>query len=338
MKRFIKTVFPIMICVLIVVGSTAVFNGANAASIVTPVTKPSINLSSMYTYDNMSSDIALLSQAYPDTVHYSVIGTTALGRNIYCVSLGNQASAHHIMIQASIHAREYLCTQMCMKMIEYYAENKKDLLKKVCFDVVPMSNPDGVSIAQLGIAAAPNSKSTQDFIKSVGHASSWKSNAMGVDLNRNFDIGWAAINQGVNGPSFEKYKGTCAGSEAETKALVALASARPYDAFISYHMQGGIIYYDEPGNTTANSVASKAVANAVCSTTGYKLKSLKTNITTTGSVVQGGFNDWVQIAFNKPGITVEVGSSLPPKEQKNMTSIYKRNLTSWEAVAKLYIK
>lgn len=336
MNKIMKNVLPFIICILLIVGGT-MFNNVNAA-VLLPVAKPNINLSSMYTYDNMSSDIALLSQAYPDTVHYSIIGTTALGRDIYCVSLGNMDSAHHIMVQASIHAREYLCTQMCMKMIEYYAENEKDLLKKICFDIVPMSNPDGVSIAQLGTAAATNSKSTQEFIKAAGHTSSWKSNAMGVDLNRNFDIGWAAINQGVNGPSFEKYKGVCAGSEAETKALVALASARQYDAFISYHMQGGIIYYDEPGNTAANSAASKAVANAVHSTTGYKLKSLKASITTTGSVVQGGFNDWVQIAFNKPGITVEVGNSLPPKEQKNMTSIYKRNLTSWKAVAKLYVK
>ena len=300
--------------------------------------KPNVEMSSIYTYDNMSADILALSQAFPDRIHYSIIGSTALGRNIYCVSLGNQSSVHHIMVQASIHAREYMCTQMCMKMIEYYAENKQNMLNKICFDIVPMSNPDGVSIAQSGIAAAPNSMPTQTFIKDIGHVSLWKTNAMGVDLNRNFDVGWEAINQGVTTPSYEKYKGESPCSEAETKALVMLALSRTYDAFISYHMQGGIVYYDEPGNTVENSAASRTLAKTIESATGYKIKNLKDSITTSGDVVQGGFNDWIQIALNRPGVTIEIGSMLPPGEQKNMVSIYNRNLESWEAVMNLYVK
>lgn len=303
-----------------------------------------VQLSSMYSYDEMEGDILDLIEEYPEIISAENTAQTALGRDITVVVLGNRSAAHNIMVQSSIHAREYLCTQMTMGMIEYYASRYdtdpevQKMLDNTCFYIVPMSNPDGVSIAQYGSASAAASKATQSFIKATGHNTSWKSNAMGVDLNRNFDIGWAAINQGVYSPSYEKYKGTSANSEAETKMLVALASARPYDAFISYHMKGGIIYYDEPGNTAENSAASKLLAQTISSSNGYKLHNLKADITTSGSVVQGGFNDWVQIALNKPGVTVEVGNSLPPQAQKIMKSIFNQNKGSWLKVAKLYEK
>lgn len=291
-----------------------------------------VQLDSKYTYDKMMKDIIDLQAAYPSLITSSSAGSTVLGRTIPLVILGNQNSPHKIMVQATVHAREYMCTQMVMKMIEYYATNKSDILNSTCFYIVPMANPDGVSIVQFGSNAAGSSVSTKDFIKSAGHTESWKSNAMGVDLNRNFDIDWAAIDQGVYSPSYELYKGMSPASENETKALMTVASMNTYDAFISYHMCGNIIYYDEPGNTKENSTAALSLANKFAGINGYKLHNLKADISSSGKVVQGGFNDWVQIAFNKPGITVEIGKSLPPSAQKSMTTIYKQNRDTWASI------
>lgn len=296
-----------------------------------------VQMESMYTYGEMVEDINQLVATYPTIVSTKSIGTTALGRSIPLVILGNQKASHNILIQATIHGREYLGTQVSMNMIEYYAQNSatfKAMLDNCCLYIVPMANPDGVCIAQSGAASTSN-VDTQNFIKAIGNTKSWKANAMGVDLNRNFDIGWANLTPRVSGPSFKDFKGVSAVSENESKALVALANERPYDAFISYHMQGNIIYYDEPGNTDENSVRSTTLAQTISNFTGYKLSNLKDAVAN-NTVQQGGFNDWVQIQFNKPGVTVELGSSLPPNGQKYVNSIYNKNKDTWNAVTDLY--
>ena len=93
-------------------------------------TMPSVvQMSSMYTYTQMESDIATLATRYPNVISYASLGKTALGRDITVVCLGNKSAAHSVMVQSSIHAREYLCTQVTMKMIEYYGiEKSKDTL------------------------------------------------------------------------------------------------------------------------------------------------------------------------------------------------------------------
>ena len=82
------------------------------------------------------------------------------GRNVYDIVLGNSSSSKNILIQASIHAREYMTAQLVMKQIEYYLANEKtesydgvtysELLNSVAFHIIPMVNPDGVTISQLG--------------------------------------------------------------------------------------------------------------------------------------------------------------------------------------------
>jgi g-D-glutamyl-meso-diaminopimelate peptidase len=300
-----------------------------------------VQVKTTYTYDEMMEDISELTQMYPSVVSACSIGTTALGRSIPCVTVGNPDAPYRIMVQASIHAREYICTQVVMNMIETYAQRfvtgqNADMYSKVAFDVVPMANPDGVSIVQFGAASAANSPDTADFIEATGNISSWKANAMGVDLNRNFDIGWEAINQGVYAPSYALYKGVSSCSEAETVALETQAQSYPYAAYISYHMKGNIIYYDEPGNTAQNSALGTSVAKAIASASGYKMKNLKSCISATGDVVQGGFTDWIQLVLNRPAVTVEIGSSLPPAAQPSADDIYNSNLNTWAAISDLY--
>lgn len=305
-----------------------------------------VSLSGMYTYDQMTADLTKLAAAYPDSIRVSSIGATALGRKIPEVILGNPKAAHSIMIQSSMHAREYLATQMTMKMIEYYAQQYRSggtwnghsirkLLNTVCLYIVPMSNPDGVSIAQSGKASVPAaSTAIQSFISLFSGTTGWKANANGVDLNRNYPTGWTALTA-VTVPSPEGYRGSTPASENETKAMMALAASRSYDAYVSYHMAGNIIYYDESGNTPQNSAQSALLAQTLRAVNGYGLRSLITALRT-GECSQAGFNDWVQLAFGKPGVTVELGSSLPPYGQGQIGSIYGRNRDSWAAMAALY--
>ena len=329
MKKVIKRWFGALLIAYVICFSSLDTISVQAAECTT------VQMSAMYTYDEMRADISELKTLYADKVTVGSIGTTALGRDIPYFTIGNISSGHNILIQSTVHAREYLATQVVMRMAEYYLESEQELLQNVCFWIVPMGNPDGVEIAQFGTAHITD-ENTINFINQQGHTKAWKANAMGVDINRNFDIGWAQLTPRVNGRSYMQYKGDFAASENETKALVAFASARPYDAFISYHMQGNVIYYDEPGNTPENSVRATQLANAISNINGYQLRNLNQAIAT-NEVQQGGFNDWVQIVFNKPGVTIELGSCLPPAAQSSVSSIYKKNQNTWAAIAKLYI-
>ena len=79
----------------------------------------------------MQKDIKQLQQKYSDYVHVEVIGTTADKRNIYDVILGNPDAKKCIVVQASIHAREYMTSQLVMKQMEYYLDNYNQKYKSL---------------------------------------------------------------------------------------------------------------------------------------------------------------------------------------------------------------
>ena len=76
-----------------------------------------------YTYTEMVEDINELQMLYPDYVHVNVVGVTADNRDIYDVIIGNPDAQKCVMFQASCHAREYMCSQLVMRQMEYYLDN-----------------------------------------------------------------------------------------------------------------------------------------------------------------------------------------------------------------------
>lgn len=128
-------------------------------------------------------------------------------------------------MQAAIHAREYMVSQLVMKQIEFYCANYytgtykgkcfSQLFDKVCFKIVPMSNPDGVTISQYGPQGIRNS-ALRNNIKAMckryargrhSYYTIWKANARGVDLNRNFNPYWRLLASSQKAPSAFGYKG-----------------------------------------------------------------------------------------------------------------------------------
>lgn len=117
----------------------------------------------LYTYDKMAEDIQTLCSTYGECLSCEVVGNSVDGRDIYEVCLGSPDAKHHIFVQAAIHGREYMTAQLVMRMLEYYAANYdcgsyqgksyRELLEHTAIHVIPMSNPDGVTISQLGTGA-----------------------------------------------------------------------------------------------------------------------------------------------------------------------------------------
>lgn len=291
-----------------------------------------------YSYSEMSEDLALLAEKYKDKMSYSPVGKSLDGRNIYAVKLGNPNAERQIIISAGIHGREYLTPLLVMKQLEFYLYNYdtakygehtlSEIFEKYTFCILPMCNPDGVTLAQFGIDAI-NSESLKSTIRSIYESDKakeyttdafdkyltyWKANARGVDLNRNFDTrDWKGINN-MKQPSYINYKGPSPLSEPESKALTDFVNSLSSPALsLAIHSQGEIIYFDcgEDFHTCLD------LAKTVRESCGYKI------IYETRK--DSAFEDWCVIGKGIPSVTVETGkySVKEPIPQDEFESIWK---------------
>ena len=115
MKRILykKIIFGVVGMLLGISGTFTI----KASEIITPIVQVS-NLK--YSYDQMQQDLAALQERYPGQMVVDSLGTTADGRDITEVILGDVDAEHHILIQATMHAREYMNTVLAMNQIEDY--------------------------------------------------------------------------------------------------------------------------------------------------------------------------------------------------------------------------
>lgn len=215
-----------------------------------------------YSYADLSRDIKKMAKFYQDVMELSILAKTADNNNVYCIRLGNADAKKKILIQSTMHAREWLNSQLVMKMAErcckYYYSGKYNgiayskLFNNVCVYIVPMLNPDGVNISQYGLARI-KSPSLRRLVKRLGRGSyrRWKANARGVDLNRNFSAGFRKGNSRGTKRGREGYSGPYAFSERETKALVKLINKIKPKAVINYHEAGRVIYYTKYSSLTS---------------------------------------------------------------------------------------
>ncbi|MBE5829084.1 MAG: hypothetical protein E7305_06440 [Butyrivibrio sp.] len=293
----------------------------------------------MYTYAEMIEDINLLASKYPGIISVTSMGTSSYGRNIPAVIIGNPNASKKVLVQSTIHAREYMCTQVTMEIAEYICDNyySKDvngilyseLFSNVCFHLIPMVNPDGVEISQRGYDGATND-ATKGWLKSqvaVGaKMARIKSNANGVDLNRNFPVGFGTDKDQKLSPCFELYPGATALDQAETYKLSQYTSKGFY-AFINYHSCGQIIYYGSAVNTPENAARSQALAGILSGYNRYKLVYEPQT-----KPAYGSFSDYVQKTYDRPSATMEIGT-VTPTPISQFKKIFDANKDSWGGVA-----
>ena len=309
----------------------------------------------MYTYTEMEEDLMMLAGMYPTLLSVRSLGQSLDKREIYCAVVGSPDAEKQIVIHGGIHAREYMTSLLVMKQLEYYlaehntAEYKgktvKEWFSEYCIYVVPMSNPDGVTISQYGSQGIRDEmlrKTLRDIYESdasYGFATTssgevmdfetylryWKANARGVDLNRNYDAGWEEYHDIIS-PCFRGYKGTAPESEPETKAMVSLVNSLPnLVTLISMHAQGNVLYWDcgqedtEPGSR---------LVHAIQDMTGYTVIYAKNN--------DASLNDWVILKKGLPSVTVEIGNVKCPLPIDQFDSIWEECRDLWLLLAELY--
>lgn len=245
-----------------------------------------------------------------------------------------------------------------------------ELLDQVCFDIYPMVNPDGVLISQLGEEAVQTEEQKQllrdcyerdkkylsflpdgngtyywadnyqgaprenadVYITYEEYLTQWKSNANGVDINNNFDVGWEESKYKTY-PSFGQSKGAEPESEPETKLLIAESRKKDYACFINYHTRGQLIYYDSYGMEEELAKESYELAQALLNFTRYPTYS-----TAEHEKDKAGFGDYAHTTLGKPGVTIELGRDPSPVPIGEFTGIFARHRETWAMLAYEYGK
>ena len=310
----------------------------------------------LYTYETMARDLYYLTVRFPDLLTVNTIGSTKDGRAIYDAVIGNPNGASHFIVVYTQHGSEHINTQLAMRQIEYilttwtnggsYGDKTfSDIFSNVCFHIIPMANPDGVTISQLGVEGLRTESAKtvvnlcyeldKEHGKVYGsfedYETKFKANANGVDLNKNFNAGWEEMDNNVNYPSTDGYKGTGAVSEPETQAIVSLAETYPISAVIGVHSPGDRIIW--------NYGAEGEVLNA-----GKNLAETLKALTKYGMVqeshytkrVAGGMAEYFVSERNLPALSIMTGGGTLPVSMSYFADIFGRNLNVIPAIAYLY--
>lgn len=272
-----------------------------------------------YDYEDLTRDCHKLTKRYSGKIHLSTLGTTYDNRQIWCLRVGSESATRRLVINAAIHAREWKNTQVLMRQTEELMRSYSDYqdrFKDTCVYIIPMDNPDGVTISQYGYKKISDKKLCKR-VKKLKHNEEWKANARGVNLNDNFPAGFRKGKH--RKPDYMHYSGKKAGSEKETKALMAFINQVNPQAVMNLHSTGSIVYWDFNVEDKLHKQL-EAMANKVHSFTKYTLmpKSSSTD-------AAGGFADWLVYKKGIVSVTVETGTSVCPLPHSEYKTIRKKN-------------
>ncbi|MBO3746263.1 zinc carboxypeptidase [Streptosporangiaceae bacterium NEAU-GS5] len=217
----------------------------------------------------IADQLRAIANANKDLVKLQSIGKTLQGKDILAVKVTKLARVlpdglkPAVLYSATQHAREWISTEVDMRMLKYVLANKaalNNLLTTEELWFVPVANPDGY-----------------DFTFTEGNRL-WRKNlrdndgdgqitsADGVDPNRNFPTNFHYDEEGSSSIiSSETYRGTAAMSEPETRAMDGLLRRIRFKAQVNYHSFGPLLLYPQ-GWQVATTTADDPVYLALTGT------------------------------------------------------------------------
>lgn len=204
------------------------------------------------------------------------IGKSVDNRNIYGLEIGTGNKI--LYLDANVHAAEIANTLILTKFIselvnDYESGNEEiiSLLKNVKLAVIICMNPDGYEVYNFGVDSLNDKNLWMYQNKDNIDFENIKSNANGVDLNRNYPVQNAGLyfkgKKLLYNVSLTKstsktayFGGEELGSEPETKAAMyfMLKHYKDVYAYINLHSQGRVIYAGKPNlSNEFNKITSK---------------------------------------------------------------------------------
>lgn len=276
------------------------------------------NMGGYFTYQEVMNKLDSLAILYPNLVRArQPIGNyqTANGNQIYWLKISdnpnNDENEPEILYDAVHHAREVVSVAQLIYFMYYLCENYnssneiKYLVDNLELYFVPVVNPDGYQY----------NEQTQP-----GGGGMWRKNrrnngggTFGVDLNRNYGLGWGTNNQGSSpNTNSDTYRGPSAFSEPETQAMRDFCNSRQFRFGMNYHSYGNLLVYPW-GYLAKNCDDSVAYRAFGADLTQYNAYKYGTDLETVGYSTNGSSDDWMYgETVTKPlifAMTPEVGRS-----------------------------
>ncbi|MBR0447300.1 MAG: gamma-D-glutamyl-meso-diaminopimelate peptidase [Clostridia bacterium] len=257
----------------------------------------------------------------------AVLGRSVLGREIPALVLSRGPVRQRVLMAAAFHGQEWLTALCALRLCEELCLTLQADLPlcdiPVCRAMwgrqiwfVPLVNPDGVEIARYGSSAAGGYAATAT-VAGADTPGLWRGNARGVDINHNFNAGWAEMQDPAakNGKNIRNLSGPEAESEPETRALADLCRRHSFRHVVALHSQGEEIYWQYGEHTPPQ---SRMMARVLGSVSGYTVAQ------PAATVAHGGFKDWFIDCFHRPGFTIELGRGRNPLPVSDFEPLYER--------------
>ncbi len=254
---------------------------------------------------------------YSDIVNLYNIGKSVDNRNIYGLEIGT--GSKEIFLDANIHAAETANTsiliQFMSEVVNMY-ENNNNNIKQALNDyklvVMPCINPDGYEIFTKGIESISNKELWVYKNKDKINFDNLKSNANGVDINRNFPTQNAGLYYKTKdllyNVSLEKNTGSKSyfggynlGSEPETKAAMLFMFKHYKNTiyYINLHSQGRVIYSGKPNLSDEFNSVSREFASKISNINNYTVYGIESEEVGEGN--DGSATDFMsEIAHEMP--------------------------------------
>ncbi len=252
-------------------------------------------------------------------VRREVLTHSILGREIPLLSIGNGKKT--VVYVGAHHGMEWITTGVLLDFVSEYLtrfERKETLFGQrltYLFSerrilVVPMLNPDGVEYALHGVDESNPLAARVTAMNGSEDFSHWQANARGVDLNHNYNAGFAAYkalekqnNIPCGAPT--RYSGEYPESEPETAALCRYLRMFEQDicGVLTLHTQGEEIFCSCADKLSAKSMAVGRILQRM---TGYRLARPE------GLAAFGGLTDWCIEKLSRPAFTLECGRGENP--------------------------
>ncbi len=165
--------------------------------------------------------MAQLAAQFPAIATLSTVGTSFDGKQIKMLRItgpGSTTNRPAFIVNGTQHAREWVSPMTTMyavdRLLELYGSDPEltDLVNKVDFYFIPVLNPDGYDYTWTTNANWRKNRRTPPA----------GSTCFGVDMNRNWGVGWGLNSGSSPDPCSETYRGTAAFSEPELAGIKSL--------------------------------------------------------------------------------------------------------------------
>nr|XP_022916572.1 zinc carboxypeptidase-like [Onthophagus taurus] len=293
------------------------------------VEKGRISFTEYHRYGVIQAYLENLAEQYPDNVEVGTFGTSSEGRSMSYIKIGNNPGNPTIVMDAGIHAREWISPATALYIIEQLVENQDYayLSENINWLIVPVLNPDGYEYTHTNDRMWRKTRSRG-------------STCYGVDGNRNFGFQFGGLGTSSNECS-ETYRGKNAFSEPETAAYSELVKTlNDVPLYIALHSYGswvlfpwGYDYVYADDNDELQAVGDR-IANAIYNVGGTRY--------TVGNAAYllypaaGASDDWMKSTIAPLSFTLELpgggsqGFDLPASQ---ISSVVKE---TWQGILAAY--